>query len=409
MIWILLCAALADQIAAQVGSEVILESDVAAGVAFLSGDPMAMQMLEPGTDIRDHVRDELINRRLLVNLADAESIFIADEEIQGQVERAIENVKARFPTEADFAQALQEQGLTVDDLRQNYRETIKPNLIMQRVVEKKLASKVVVSPVAVRDFYQTHKDSIGTVPGRVKLAHILLPIRPSDTELRTGFERALEVYKLLLSGAEFAIIAQEFSQDENTRRKGGMLGRIRRGESIEEFEAALFAQKPGIISQPFPTRLGYHIVEVLNKGEDWVLARQILITVKITRSDTARTENLARSIKAKVESGVAFDSLAQVHSQDPNTDLGEFYIDQLTPPFDTVVARLDSGQVSEPILTAYGYHLLYARTKTPEKVLTFDELRDQIYQYLYQQEMQKHYDRLIAELRSKTYVKVFAQ
>jgi len=63
--------------------------------------------------------------------------------------------------------------------------------------------------------------------------------------------------------------------------------------------------------------------------------------------------------------------------------------------------------VSEPILTPDGYHLLYAREKIPEKIMTFDEMRDQIYQYLYWQELQSLYSNYIEEIESRTYVEIF--
>ncbi|MGB7053922.1 MAG: peptidylprolyl isomerase, partial [bacterium] len=264
-----------------------------------------------------------------------------------------------------------------------------------------------ISPIAVRDFYDENKDSIAILPGRVKLSHILLPIIPNQAEMVSGFERAADVYKLLLTGGDFGVIAQEFSEDENSRRKGGMLGRIRRGETIEDFEAVVFGLKPGTVSQPFPTRLGYHIVEVLNKGEDWLLIRQILIKVDVTQQDTLRTRRQGEKLQELVTSGLDFDSLAKVYSKDPNIELGEFFIERLTPPFNEVVEDMAEGEVSEPILTPYGYHLLYIEEKVPEQTLSFEELRDQIMQYLYQQEIQKKYDELIGDLKEKTFVKKF--
>jgi parvulin-like peptidyl-prolyl isomerase len=176
-------------------------------------------------------------------------------------------------------------------------------------------------------------------------------------------------------------------------------------QTIEDFEAIVFDLKPGTVSQPFPTRLGYHIVEILNKGPDWVLLRQILIKVEISRQDTLRVERQANELKELVMQGADFDSLAKQYSKDPSIDLGEFYVDRLTPPFNEVVKDMAEGEVSEPILTPYGYHLLYVREKVPQRMLSFEELRDQIMQYLYQQEVQEKYDELIGELKQRTFVK----
>lgn len=400
-----LAATLADQIAAFVGSDVILQSEVSENIGILANDPMAMQMFSSEQEVNEYVVEQLVANKLLLIEAEQESIFVDDDEVVPMVNQNVDNLMSNFPSEADFFKYLEDQGLSLSELKDYYRKNLKSRMIMERLISKKFASKIMISPIAVKEFYEENKDSIANVPGRVKLSHMLLPIVPSQDEMVRGFERATDVYKLLLTGGDFAIIAQEFSEDENSRGRGGMLGKIRKGETIEDFEAVVFSLKPGTLSQPFPTRLGYHIVEVLNKGSDWVLLRQILIKVDITRQDTLRVKQQAQEIEALIRAGTDFDSLAGIHSKDPNIDLGEFYIDRLTPPFNEVVKDMDEGEVSEPILTPYGYHLLYVREKVAQRTLTFEELRDQIMQYLYQQEIQEKYDELLAELKERIFVK----
>jgi peptidyl-prolyl cis-trans isomerase SurA len=407
MLIILLLATLADQIAAFVGNDIILFSEVEENVSILANDPAAMRMFATEQDVNDYIVEQLIANKLLLVEAERESVFVDDDDVLPLVNQNIDNLKENFPSEADFFNYLEGQGIKLEELRAYYHENLKSKLVMERLISKKFASRIMISPIAVRDFYDENKDSIAILPGRVKLSHILLPIIPNQAEMMSGFERAADVYKLLLAGGDFGVIAQEFSEDENSRRKGGMLGRIRRGETIEDFEAVVFDLKPGTVSQPFPTRLGYHIVEVLNKGEDWLLIRQILIKVDVTQQDTLRTRRQGEKLQELVTSGLDFDSLAKVYSKDPNVELGEFFIERLTPPFNVVVEDMSEGEVSEPILTPYGYHLLYIKEKVPEQTLSFEELRDQIMQYLYQQEIQKKYDELIGELKEKTFVRVF--
>ncbi len=404
---IVLLSTLSDQVAAYVGSDVILESEVRESMSFLASDPVAQKMFDNDAELRDYVLDELISQKLVLIEAEKESISVADEQVVSIVEQRIDEIKERYPSEADFFKDLEENNITLQEMKRYNEDNIRTQLMTQRLVEKKIATKITVSPIAVRRFYEENKDSIAIRPGRVKLSHILLVIRPSEDELRRGFERAMDVYKLLYAGADFSVMVEEFSDDENTKYKAGMLGEIKRGETIEEFEDAIFSLKPGVVSQPFPTRLGYHIVEVLNRGPDWVLARQILIAVNATEADTLRCEKLARRLAELIANGADFDSLARKYSDDPTVDLGEFITDQLSSPIDEVVKDLEQGQVSEPLLTPYGYHLIYVKEKIPEETLTFEEMRDQIYQYLVQQELQKYFSQLIEELKEKTFVKIF--
>ncbi len=402
----LLYSTLADQVVACVGDDIVLQSEVDENALFLASDPAAQKVFTDPLELRRYVIDELISRKLLLQTAEKESIEVAQEEISARADQMLESVKERFPSEADFIKALQEQNLTTEDLKKNYESSLKTQLIMQKIIQKKLATKIMISPIRVKDFYEENKDSIAILPGKAKLAHILIPLRPSEDELKTGFNRALEVYRLLSMGSDFGVIAEKFSEDENSKNRGGMLGKIRKGETLEEFEKVVFELKPGTLSQPFPTRLGYHLVEVLNRGPDWVLLRQILIKVKITKADTLRHEKLAQKLADLIDQGADFDSLAKLYSEDPNIDLGEFYLDQLTSPFNEVVTELAPGQVSKPTLTPYGYHLIFVKEKVAERTLSFDEMRDQIYQYLYQQELQKYYTQLIEEYKRKTFVSV---
>ncbi len=409
LILFLIFSALADKIAAIVDDEIILKSEVNEYVSFIASDPNFQKNFPGSEDLYSNVVNGLIARKLLLSQAERESISVSQDEIVKRARERLEAIKQRFPSEADFNKYLEELNLTIDEVRKNTEDSIKTELIMQQLVQKKLAMKILISPVRVKNFYEENKDSIAIVPGRIKLAHILLTIRPSEDSLKKGFQRAVEIYQLLMNGADFATIAQEFSEDENSRKNGGMLGRIKKGETLEEFERAIFALKPGIISQPFPTRFGYHIVEVLNKGSDWVLARQILIKVLPARADSLRYEKLGEHIRNLVNQGANFDSLAKIYSVIPEVDLGEFFIRQFNPPYDEIIKNLEQGELSEPILTPEGYHLLYAREKIPERFLSFEEMRDQIYQYLYWQELQTLYSKYIEEIETRTFVEIFPE
>ncbi len=406
-ILLFIITASADHIAAYVGSNIILESEVVENIGFLQSDRATMEKFTTLEELRDHVLDQLISQKLVMIEAENESITVSDQEIEMQVDKRLEEIKENYPSEADFYEDLKRSGITLEELKKYNMENLKADLIMQRVIQKKFVAKVRISPIAVRRFYDENKDSIAASPDRVKLGHILLAIQASEAELRKGFAEAAEVYQLLYTGSDFGVIAQEFSDDKNSKYKGGMLGKIKRGEMLEEFEGIVFKLKPGIVSEPFLTRLGYHIAEVLNKGSDWVLIRQILIKVGVTSADTLRYEKLAQRLQELVSQGVDFDSLAKQYSIDPNIDIGEYYVNQLTPPIDSVVMSLEQNELSDPMLTPYGYHLIYVREKIPGKILTFEEMRESIADYLSRQELQKSYEEMIEELKSRVFVRKF--
>ncbi len=407
LILLLLWMVPAEQVAAYVGDGVILESDVQSYVSYLTNDPSLRDAFATPDAARQYALDDLIARKLLMHQAEIDSVEVSEEEIESRLGTMIENLKSNFPSEADFYQELEKANLRLDDLKNHYRENIRTQLILSRLVNKQVVPSITVSPIAIRAFYDEHKDSIAVVPARIKLAHIIVPIRQSETEQKRGFERALEVYKLLMSGGDFGVIAQEFSDDYNSRKSGGMLGKMKKGETLAEFEEKVFALKPGEVSQPFPSRLGFHIVEVLNKGPDWVLARQILIKVDVTKSDTTAAEQVAARVVKLANEGADFDSLAKQYSYAPDVDLGEVVVKQLLPPLDAAVKDLGPGQASAPLLTPWGYQVLYVRDKVPEKDLSFEEMRDYIFEYLTRQEQEKIFKLYVDELKEKTFVQIF--
>jgi peptidyl-prolyl cis-trans isomerase SurA len=279
-------------------------------------------------------------------------------------------------------------------------------------MEKEGLTQIYVSPSEAEKFYNENRDSIGRVPGRVTLAHILIALAPGPAADSTGQRRMTEVMDVLARGGDFATVAGSFSDDKKTAARGGDRGWVKFAELPPELMMVFSQLKPGQTSPPFPTREGYLTVKLEDKSADQVRFRQILVRVMVTRADTARARNLAATVGKKAAAGTPFDSLARQYSQDPVTvdsggRLGEFLIAGLAPPFGQVVAGMDSGAVSEPVLSEHGYHIIKVLAKQPEKTLTYLELQDNIRNYLYQQKLSARLEAYLDRVRGKVYVKRF--
>lgn len=105
-------------------------------------------------------------------------------------------------------------------------------------------------------------------PGRVQVAHILIPFQ-KDSIIRTDEQvrqEAEKVYDLVMDGADFSEMARQYSSDKASAQRGGMLPLFGMGEMIEPFEKSAFALKnPGDISRPFKTQVGYHIIKMIRR------------------------------------------------------------------------------------------------------------------------------------------------
>jgi peptidyl-prolyl cis-trans isomerase SurA len=411
LILVTLCAAEpADSIVAAVGDQLILSSELNQAVTFL-------QLSQPDTLRSDSTLKEMALGRMIDDLvleeqARRETVEVEPSEVAAEVDANIAVVKERFGDEERFEEALASEGYTERALRLRYEEDARRKLLARKLMEKEGLTQIYISPGEAEQFYNENRDSIARVPGRVALAHVLIAFTPGPAADSAGQRRMTEVMDVLTRGGDFATVAGSFSDDRRTAARGGDLGWVAMAELPPELMIVFSQLKPGQTSPPFPTRDGYLTVKLEDKTADRVRFRQILIRVPLTRSDTVRARDLAASIRRKALAGVPFDSLARQYSRDPVTAdsggwLGEFLVAGLAPPFDKVVAGMDSGDVSEPVLSEHGYHIIKVLSKQPEMTLSYLELQDNIRSYLYQQKLSERLGAYLDRVRGKVYVKRF--
>ena len=188
--------------------------------------------------LQQWARENLIERRLLERAAGAD---------------------ARPVPPADVETALAQAGRPSAPADDPFRAEVELGLRARRLLEE--AGRVALPPTdeAVRAFYQEHQEEF-TLPERVHAGHIVkhvTPCKPPEVA-----EAALrQVHAQLQAGADFAELAAQHSDCPDN---GGDLGWFARGQMVEEFEKAVFAMKPGQVSDIFATRYGFHIVKVFD-------------------------------------------------------------------------------------------------------------------------------------------------
>jgi peptidyl-prolyl cis-trans isomerase SurA len=398
----------ADSIAAIVGDEVILASEVEQAVDFLRvayPDSAASD-----SALRAGVLSRMIDDFVLQAEAQRESVEVAASEVAAEVDANIATLVERFGGMDGFRQALLQEGLTEKALRQRYLEESRRRLLSRRLLEKAGLTQIYISPGETERFYNENRDSVALVPGRVTLSHILFLIRPSAAAESAGMRRMSEVMDVLVRGGDFATVAGSFSEDKRTAGRGGDWGWKETTELSPDVAMVVAQLKPGQVSPPFRTLDGYLTLRLTERRSERVRVRSILIRVPLGRADSTRARNLAESVRRKATTGAAFDSLARLYSEDPATRdsggyLGDFMLKGLTPPFDQVVRDMDSGEVCEPVLSEHGYHLVKVLATEPERVMSYLEMQDGIRNYLYQQRLNERLRSYIDRVSQKVYVK----
>jgi peptidyl-prolyl cis-trans isomerase SurA len=356
----------------------------------------------------------LISDQVILEQAKRETLTSTRDQIDAELKDALKSLKARFGSPDSFSKALQREGLTEAALTQRYREEITQRLTAQQLLAKhNLLENVTVTPTEVKQFYASHRDSFGSIPGRVKLAHILIVPRPAEKDEQHAYEQIIEAWiGLSKSGWDFEATAGSFSTDEEVKRKSGLIGKVERGELPAEIDSVLFDLEPGAFSKPFRSRLGWQIIKREKGSSTTAYAREILISVPTTETDTGRARELAGELRRRAQAGEDFATLAKEHSDDPATKmtggvLGEFFLKGLAPPYSTAVESLAAGQVSAPIQSEHGFHLIKVLERVDEKIPSYEELQDDIRNYLQAQKLKAKLDDFVKEYSAKISIQRF--
>ncbi|MCX7785290.1 MAG: peptidylprolyl isomerase [candidate division WOR-3 bacterium] len=405
----LLFAKTADRIIAVVGEQIILASEVNEAVEFMK---LMTPTLASDSQLVHQILDELIKSRLLLEEAKRETVEVSRQEIEEEVERNIQALKRRFDDDTAYQQALEKEGITERKLRERYRDDIKKRLISQKLLAKKGLTNINITPIEVQNFYHQHKDSIARSPGRVELAHILFMIKPSQSAEQALQNRVSEIYDILLRGGDFEEVAQSFSDDKATKNRGGYLGMVELENLQPEIQVVVKNLKPNEISMPARSRYGYEIFKCLSRRGNKIELRHILIAVNLTKRDTLNTKKTAEQVRALALKGISFDSLAKLYSDDPMTKdssgyLGEFLLSGLQEPYRTAVAKLKAGEISEPVLSEHGYHLIKVLNKEEERILSLEDLQDEIRNYLFEAKLKERLQEYLTKIANRTYIKKY--
>jgi peptidyl-prolyl cis-trans isomerase D len=123
-----------------------------------------------------------------------------------------------------------------------------------------LASQEQASEEQLKAYYQEQIDSFSTEERR-KVRHILISTK-ADISAQAALEKAKQIHQKILNGEQFSVLAKQVSDDPLSKKKGGDLGFIRRGDMLQEFEDVAFGLEQGVISEPVKTDYGYHLLEV---------------------------------------------------------------------------------------------------------------------------------------------------
>ncbi|MGW8394894.1 peptidylprolyl isomerase [Pseudoduganella sp. HUAS MS19] len=355
-----------DAIAVIVNDEVITQRELNERVATIVARMQQQKLALPDAgELRKQVLERMIVERAQLQLAKEMGVRVDDNMLDRAIARIAEQQKM---TVQQLRNQMEKEGTTFAAFREEIREEI----VMQRLREYEVDNKINIAEAEVDNFIAAEK-AAASEQFELNISQIMvrIPENAAPEVIGQRQKRAEEVLRQLRTGADFAKMAATYS-DASDALQGGAVG-WRPGSALPPiFADALNKLKPGQNTPIIKSAAGFHILKLVDKrsmaeaaAQETVQqthARHILLKVTPTMS-AADAKRKLQELKERLDNKAAkFEELARLFSNDSSAskggDMGWLYPGDTVPEFEQAMNGLKLGQVSEPVETSFGYHLI---------------------------------------------------
>ena len=400
---------LIDRVVAVVDSGVIMESQLNARVEeILIRLKSDKAELPPLNLLEEQVLDRLIIEEIQLQIADRAGIKISDSELNQTLSRVSAQNNLSLD---DFRIKLEEEGTSY----KSFRDTIRKELIIQRVQRGKVGAKIDISEQELENF-------INSEEGKTQLAeqynvqHILLSVKSglTEDEVKEIENDANSLIERLNNGESFEKLAASYSSGQNAL-EGGFLGWRTSAELPSLFAQVVTELKVGEVADPVRSGAGLHILKLTDKKGntvkflDQTLARHILVQPSEIRTEN-QAEELINDIYTRLKEGEDFKQLARQYSEDPGSkmdggELGWSNPGDYDPAFETTLNATEIGQLSQPVKSSFGWHIIEVMDRRNEDV-SQEEQKNRAYQIIFKRKFEQELQSTLIELRAEAYVDI---
>jgi len=400
----------AEYIVALVNSEPVTNTEVLSRVqrALRQGGQEIERVPRP--ELNRMALERLISEK--AQLQQAKEMGIKVDELA--VDQAEEGVaRQNQMTVTELGRRLAQEGIS----RDAYRQELRTQITLARLREREVEPRVRVSDLEVDQYLrdQRAKGAEKAVPD-VNIAHVLVavPEGASDAKVAELEKKAQGIAQRARGGEDFSVLARDLS-DAPDRLNGGALGQRSADRYPPLFIEATQNLQVGGIAGPVRSGAGFHVLKVLTKSQPGEASdvvtqtkvRHILLRVDDKRSTAQAAAELA-DFKKRIDGGTAtFAGLARDNSQDGSAkdggELGWSRPGMFVPEFEEAMNRLQPGQVSDPVVSRFGVHLIQVEQRREAK-LSQAEQRDAVRGVLREKRMEEAYNTWAQEVRGRAYV-----
>ena len=377
------------------------------------------KQLQPGTAtpnaqmLTQQALDQLINEKAQLQQARDNGIRIDDTEVdQTELNIARQNQVSK----EELYKRVVLEGLSVSA----FREQLRNQLMISRLREREVDNRARISDTDVEQSIQSQQAGKPMASNQVdiNLATILIavPENSSEQEAADLKIKAQQIVQRAKRGESFAALAQAFSQALDKGANGGEMGLRPADRYPTLFIDSTQNLNKGEVSDPVRSGAGFHILKVLDKKQSEMSstlivqtrARHILLRTGSELSEAAARNRLV-TYKQRVQAGTDFADLARQFSQDGSAaaggDLGWASPGQFVPEFEEVLTSLRPGQISDPLISRFGAHLIQVMERR-EVPLSVREQREMVRTQLREKKIEELYAAWVEELRGRAYVEL---
>ncbi|HBZ31358.1 MAG TPA: molecular chaperone SurA [Nitrosomonas nitrosa] len=402
-----------DHIVAVVNEEVITRNELNDLI-----ESTVKQLQKQGTQLPPYdvlekqLLERLIMTRIQLQRAKEIGISVSDTEL----DQTLRNIaKENNLSMGDFYAALEQEGIGLS----RFRDEIRDEMLMVRLKEREISSRVNVTEGEIDNFLRTQETSaIGNDDYHV--AHILVQIfeQMDAAQVEAKRLRAEEALAKLQEGVEFAQVSAEFSDAPNALQ-GGDLGWRPIMQMGPAFAEMLINMQPGEVTPVIQSPVGFHILKLLGRRPqetpvviiNQTNARHILIKInELTSEDDAH--RMIMQIKDRIDSGANFAETAKAYSEDASAssggDLGWLSPGDTVREFEQAMDALLPGQISPPVRTQFGWHLIQVVQRRTQDV-SEQQQRQHAHKAIHARKADMVMQEWLQQLRDQVYVEYRAE
>ena len=399
-----------DRIIAVVEDDAILESELRReAVAIVQKLQSSNTPMPPDYVIKRQVLEKMIVERLQRNLAEKAGITISEEMLTSS---ATDIAQRNNMSLEQFKDELQRQGMSY----KAFLDNMKNEIVINQLRGKEIGERIKVTDREIEHFIET-EDKGGEGIGQYHVGHILIAVKEgaSAETITKAVNKAEQLVKDLRGGQDFTKTAMSISDDDNAL-KGGDLGWRSKADLPSIFVDVVGKLKPGEVSDPIRSPSGFHIIKLLEmKGVGTQMitkskVRHILIKTNDLVDDDEAKKRLF-GLKQRIADGDDFATLARAHSDDKGSALKGGSLDWVGPddlvkPFQEAMEKLAINEISEPVQTQFGWHLIQVLERE-DKDNTSDFKKNQIRDIIRKRKIEEETELWLRRLRDESYVEIF--